>query len=616
MSDVVGTQPPAQVPRFHISRRVAHELRPHWWRVSLTLFVDLLATPVLLLMPIPLKIVVDSVLGDHPLPGFLAGLVPTSVTSSPNSILWLAAILQVLVVVFAEVQTMASYALSTWTGERITLAFRTKLFRHVQRLSILLHDRRGTADSVYRVQYDGTAIADVVTGCVLPVATSLVALVITMFVIARLSWQLSLVALVILPALYYFGAYYTTRMRPRYKDVKGIESGALHVVQEVLTSLRIVKAFGREDVEHARFFDESRRGAGARTRLALAEGIFGLVVNVTTALGTAAVLFIGAKQVESGALTLGQLLLVVAYLAELYAPLKTISGKVAALQKSMASAERAFELLDEAPEVPERPDALPLARARGKIEFRHVSFDYESRLWPQRAQVLDDVSFVVPAGTSLGISGRTGAGKTTLTSLLVRFFDVDRGAVLLDDIDVRDYRLADLRSQLAIVAQDPVLLSTSIAENIAFARPSASFDEIVEAAKAADVDNFVRDMPDGYDTLVGERGMRLSGGERQRISIARAFLKDAPVLILDEPTSSVDVRTEERIMDAMRRLMLGRTTIMIAHRLSTLDHCNARLHLDNGKLFAPRAERAPQSPPGARTWTAAQPRSAELGRRP
>jgi len=599
------------VKRARISRRVVGELRPHWWRVTLTLFVDLLSTPVILLTPIPLKIVIDSVLGDHPVPGFLSGF---PLASSPNGVLWLAAILQVLVVVFAELQTMASYTLSTWTGERITLAFRARLFRHIQRLSILLHDRRGTADSVYRVQYDATAIADITTGCVLPVATSAVALVITLFVIAKLSWQLCLVALVIVPALYYFGSYYTKRMRPRYKAVKGIESDALHVVQEVLTSLRIVKAFGREELEQGRFFEESRRGAGARTKLAFAEGVFGLIVNATTALGSAAVLFIGAKQVESGALTLGQLVLVIAYLAELYAPLKTISGKVAVLQKSMASAERAFEVLDEAPEVPEKPNAVALVRARGKVEFRNVSFDYLERTWPRAPGVLDDVSFVVPAGTSLGISGRTGAGKTTLISLLVRFFDVESGAVLVDDTDVRDYRLADLRNQLAIVVQDPVLLSTSIAENIAYARPSADHREIVAAAQAADVDDFVRAMPDGYDTLVGERGMRLSGGERQRISLARAFLKDAPILILDEPTSSVDVRTEERIMAAMRRLMVGRTTLMIAHRLSTLEYCDARLHLDNGKLLAPGPVAVPPAVVASRIVT--HPRAVDSGRQP
>jgi len=396
--------------------------------------------------------------------------------------------------------------------------------------------------------------------------------------------------------------------------VKGIESDALHVVQEVLTSLRIVKAFGREELEQGRFFEESRRGAGARTKLAFAEGVFGLIVNATTALGSAAVLFIGAKQVESGALTLGQLVLVIAYLAELYAPLKTISGKVAVLQKSMASAERAFEVLDEAPEVPEKPNAVALVRARGKVEFRNVSFDYLERTWPRAPGVLDDVSFVVPAGTSLGISGRTGAGKTTLISLLVRFFDVESGAVLVDDTDVRDYRLADLRNQLAIVVQDPVLLSTSIAENIAYARPSADHREIVAAAQAADVDDFVRAMPDGYDTLVGERGMRLSGGERQRISLARAFLKDAPILILDEPTSSVDVRTEERIMAAMRRLMVGRTTLMIAHRLSTLEYCDARLHLDNGKLLAPGPVAVPPAVVVSRIVT--HPHAVDSGRQP
>ncbi len=564
-----------------LSRRVARELRPHGWRFALTFFVDLLATPLFLLVPVPLKIVVDSVLTKHALPGFIARVVPGSLASSSNGLLWFAAGLLVLVAVLAEAQAMAAYALSTWTGERMTLAFRARLFRHIQRLSILLHDKRGTADSVYRVQYDGTALADITTGCLLPVSTSMVSLVVTLVVIALLSWQLALVALIIVPALYAFGRFYTTRMRPRYKSVKGIESSALHVVQEVLTSLRVVKAFGREDLEYQRFMRESSRGAGERIRLAVAEGAFGLVVNATLALGTAAVLFIGAKQVQSHVLLLGDLLLVIAYLAELYSPLKTISGKLAILQKSMASAERAFEVLDEAPEVPERPNAIRLDRALGNIEFRNVSFDYNpEHRWPRPAGVLSDLSFAVVAGSSVGISGRTGAGKTTLISLLARFFDPTSGQILLDGTDIREYRLADLRNQLAIVSQDPVLFSSSIAENIAYARPGADMRQIVAAAQIAEVDHFVQAMPDGYGTLVGERGMRLSGGERQRISLARAFLKDAPILILDEPTSSVDVRTEELIMEAMQRLMVGRTTFMVAHRLSTLEHCDARLHLD------------------------------------
>jgi ATP-binding cassette subfamily B protein len=279
--------------------------------------------------------------------------------------------------------------------------------------------------------------------------------------------------------------------------------------------------------------------------------------------------------------------MIVAYLAQLYSPLKTISRKVASLQTQLASAERAFEVLDEQTEVPESPDPVPLARARGAVEFRHVSFCYTPG-----ERVLRDLSFVVEPSARVGIAGRTGAGKTTMLALLTRFFDPTEGAVLLDGIDVRRYALTDLRQQFAVVPQEPVLFSTSIGENIAYARPDAEPEAVVNAARAANAHDFIRRLPDGYDTRVGERGMRLSGGERQRVALARAFLKDAPILLLDEPTSSVDVATEAAIMATMQQLMVGRTTFMIAHRLATLDRCDVRFEVDEGRLetWAPRSD--------------------------
>jgi ATP-binding cassette subfamily B protein len=271
--------------------------------------------------------------------------------------------------------------------------------------------------------------------------------------------------------------------------------------------------------------------------------------------------------------------MVIAYLTQLYGPLNAIGDKIISLQPYVASIKRAFELLDEVPDVAERPQARPLKRATGAIEFRGVGFAYEGQ-----NLVLDGISFAIEAGTRLGIAGRTGAGKSTLMSLLMRFYDPNRGQILLDGVDLRDYKLAELRNQFAIVMQEPVLFSTSIAENIAYARPGASFQDIVAAAKVANAHDFIVALPDGYDTLVGERGLRLSGGERQRIALARAFLKDAPILILDEPTSAIDVATEALIMEAMQRVMAGRTTLMIAHRLSTLEVCDARLVIEHGRL--------------------------------
>jgi ATP-binding cassette subfamily B protein len=306
---------------------------------------------------------------------------------------------------------------------------------------------------------------------------------------------------------------------------------------------------------------------------------YALLVGLTTSVGGAIVLFVGARHVQAGLITTGELVLVMSYLLQLYAPLKTMSKNAGSLQGYLASAERAFAVLDQQPEVRERPGARSLPRARGDLVFEGVSFGYGTR-----KPVLEEVSLHVRPGMRLAVTGATGAGKTTLVSLLNRFYDPTEGRILLDGVDLRDYRLSDLRNQFAVVLQEPLLFSTSIGENIAYARPEASLEEVAAAAAAAGADAFIEALPDGYDTLVGERGVRLSGGERQRISLARAFLRDAPILILDEPTSSVDAQTERVIMNAMYQLMKGRTTLMIAHRVATLGRCDHRIELSAGRV--------------------------------
>jgi len=274
-----------------------------------------------------------------------------------------------------------------------------------------------------------------------------------------------------------------------------------------------------------------------------------------------------------------------AYLAQLYSPLSSLSKLFTEMQSALASADRAFTLFDEAPDVVEHPHARAIERASGSIAFKNVSFSYDGN-----APVLRNLTFDLPAGARLGVSGPTGTGKTTLISLLMRFYDTGAGQILLDGVDLKDYRLADLRNQFALVLQDTVLFAATIEENIAYARPGAAEAEIIEAAKLANAHEFISRLPDGYRTMIGERGMRLSGGERQRISLARAFLKNAPILLLDEPTSAVDVKTEAGIIEALDRLMRGRTAIMIAHRLSTLDICDLRLEIERGQLLPSSSE--------------------------
>ena len=559
-------------------RRLLQETRPYWLHLAGLFGLGLLASPVALLTPVPLKIAVDSVLGGHPLPVFLQPFFPESAAQSPTAILLFAIGLLVAVAALGQLQGLASTLLQAYIGERLVLDFRARLVNQVQRLSVSYHDSRGTADSLYRIQHDVPAIQNLVDG-VIPSVSAAITLAMMIAVTVLLDWQLALVALAISPPLFFLSGVYRPRMRSQWRHAKKLESSALAAVQETLGALRLVKAFRQEARETDRFLRRSREGMAARLGLALLQGRYGLYVGLTMAFGTAAVLLIGVRHVRTGALTLGQLLLVMGYLAQLYQPLKTISRKAASLQSYLASAERAFALLDERPDVPERLHARPLVRAAGAVEFQHVFFAYNSD-----RQVLHDVSFAVPAGARVAIVGTTGAGKTTLVGLLTRFYDPTAGAVLLDGMDLRDYRLADLRDQFAIVLQEPVLFSTSIGENIAYGRPGASDLDIVRAAKAAGAHDFIGSLPRGYATPVGERGIQLSGGERQRVALARAFLKDAPLLILDEPTSSVDVKTEAVILEAMDRLMQGRTAFLITHRLSALATCDARLQLEQGRL--------------------------------
>lgn len=563
--------------------RVLRQTRSCWPHLAAIGLLGLLSLPLILLYPIPLKIAVDSALGQQPLPALVQRLFPAS---QPHREALLVAIgLLLALAILANLQGLASWWLQTYTGEKLVWDFRADLLNHVQRLPLAFHDRYGATDSVYRIQHDAPALQYVAIQGVIPLVTAVFMLLGMIYVTARIDLILALIALIITPVLFFLSLGSSRLVRERSREVKELDTSAMSVIQEVLGSIRVIKAFGQENREHERFVRHSSKRMSGQVRLSMMQASYNMLVGLTIACGTGAALYVGVRHVRSGMLTIGSLLVVMAYIGQMYQPLQLLSTKVTDLEIWFASLERAFMLLDQSTEIAESPNARPLQRAEGDFEFRDVSFEYDNS-----GRGLQHISFHVPAGARVGIVGGTGAGKTTLLNLLMRFYDPCQGQVLLDGRDVREYRISDLRRQFSVVLQEPVLFAASIAENIAYGKPDASDQEIIAAAHAAASHDFISKLPEGYETRPGERGSLLSGGERQRLSLARAFLRNSPILILDEPTSSVDMQTESSIMSAINDLMRGRTTFMIAHRLHTLKNCDMILVLEQGKLVEVRKD--------------------------
>ena len=557
--------------------RLLKYLRPYWRLASLSGVLILLSSGLALLVPWPLKILVDSVLQGEPLPGFLeTAFGPIEVNRF--SILVAAVVAGFAVTLFTNAVTIADNYVNTKLQESIVLDFRSDLFQHAQRLSLAYHDQHRTGQMIFAINSQGGAVAALIM--MVPVlGQSVISLAGMFWVSFWINSTLALISLSIVPVLYYSVAYYMRHIQSRLQTVKGMEGESLSMIHEALSMLRVIVAFGREGYEFRRFRDQGERTVAARVNLTVRQTAFSLAVNTTTAFGTALVLGCGAYFVLQGQLTVGELLVVMSYVGMVYQPLEQISTTVGSLQEQLVSIGIAFGLLDAEQQVADLPGAHELTSARGRITFDHVSFNYAGR-----RETLKNITFDVPDGHVVAIVGPTGAGKTTLVSLIPRFYDPTDGRILLDGTDVRDLTLKSLRQQVSLVLQEPLLFATSISDNIRYGRLDATQEEIVEAAKAANVHEFIGALPKQYDTVLGERGVQLSGGERQRISIARAFLKNAPILILDEPTSSVDSKTEGVILDALDHLMVGRTTFIVAHRLSTVRHADLIVVLNHGEI--------------------------------
>jgi ATP-binding cassette subfamily B protein len=554
--------------------RAYHYVRPHRVQGAMSIGTTILLALLALAEPWPLAFIIDTVLHDEVPPGWVRAVVG----DGQRGLIVLGVLFGLMVTVVAGAARVADEYLSTNVDQRMVLELRSELFAHVQRLSPDFHDSARTGTLMYRINDQADAVGKVMMA--LPNLGQTVLTLLGMAVLALLidPW-LALLSMTIVPLVVLLTTYYANRVEPHLRKVRRLETNALGMLHETLTMLRVVVTFGRESYEHDRYRAQGSEAVDARVRLNVRQATFKLAVRLTTALGTAVVLGVGAHQVVAGRITTGELLVVLSYVAAVYGPLENLTNWFTQMQQQLMALEASLRLLDTAPQVTERPDAVTLDRARGDIELTDVGFSYETR-----RHTLDRVSLRVEAGQAVAIVGPTGAGKSTLISLIPRLYDVDQGRVTVDGFDVRDLSVESLRAQFSFVHQEPLLFSASIRENIAYAKPDATDVEIEHAARDANAHDFIVRLPNGYDTVLGERGTKVSGGERQRISIARAFLRDAPILILDEPTSSIDSRTEAVILDALRRLMQGRTTIVIAHRLSTICDADQILVLDGGRL--------------------------------
>lgn len=563
--------------------RSLREARQWWPHIAIIVASGLLWIPLGLLNPLPFKIILDNVLGAQPLPdwlGFAAGW-------SSDGLLYAAIAAGVVLAVLALAHSTGEWLLRENVAEQMVRCFRGKMFLHALQLSPLDKDDKGSYDQTFRINHDAQALQWTAIYGFMPLIISGASIVSMLAVTWQMSPRLAMVAIATSVPLLLLIHLNQRRMCDRWHKVRDLDSTAASVVVEALGAHNTVATCGQEHHEMRRMMDSAQLAFKARLRVMVGEGLWGAALTLSTTVGGSLILYLGVRDVMHGAMSVGDLTVVLAYIGQLYAPLKAIGSHMSSQQTAIASAERAFELFDRMPQVRDAEDALPLIRSRGQIEFRDVSLTYANG-----HQGLKTVSFLAQAGTCVGIVGRTGAGKTTLLNLLLRLLDPTEGQILLDGLDIRRYRVGDLRGQFSVVTQEPTLFSTSIGDNIAYASPGASREQIVEAAKAAKAHDFILRLPQGYDTPVGERGARLSGGERQRIALARAFLKQAPILILDEPTSAVDTGTEAGIIDSIEALMQGRTTFIVTHRMSALRDVDMVLRVDGGEV---RCEPPPEA---------------------
>ena len=564
-----------------LARWIGSYMRPYRGRLAALAGLSIVEVGVGVLTPWPLALVVDNVLGRHPWPGVLNRVMPSIDGHSAAMLLAVILFGGLIVQIADQLISTVHTQVQVVTGQRMVYDLRSRLFAHLQALDMRHHTSVSAGDAVYRLDADAYCIDNLVMTGVYPLASAALTLLVMLAILVKLDPVLALLSMFVVPMLYAVVRHFTKPLGERAEHVKELESVLSERLYETFAAIRLVKSFARERYEQDLFRRRASDAMSERVRLTWQESLFSVAITSVTIAGTALVLYVGGLHVLNGSLKLGELLVVIAYLSAVYGPLSAIAHTAGSLQEAFASARRVRRTLSITPEViDDGPGKRSPAQVRGYIVFDGVSFAYDE--YP----VLHDISFEARPGETVALVGLTGAGKSTVASLIPRFYDPSKGRVLIDGHDVREYDLRALRERIAMVLQDAVLFRGTIADNIRYGRLDATDEDVRQAAIAAHADEFITRLDDGYQAEIGEGGSGFSGGERQRLSIARAVLKDAPILILDEPTSSLDALSEEIVFNALKRLRKGRTTVVIAHRLSTIRDADRILVLDRGRVIA------------------------------
>lgn len=554
-------------------------LRPHLGELVLG-FIAIVGESIAdLLQPWPLKIVLDDVLRSHNSHAWTMRQIERFVGSDKTAILEFACVAVLAIAIFDAICTYGEKYLTTSVAQWVSYDLRLTIYAYIQRLSLAFHDQKRTGDLISRVTDDIENIQSFIMNGLLGVLINVMTLLGMIAVMFYLSWKFTLIALSVVPILFAMVFFYTRKIKKASREVRKKEGEITSVVQEVLSSIRVVKAFAREEFEVARLERESMEAVEISLRARSLKAKLTPLVGIVVAVGTGLVLWYGARLTLAGSLTAGSLVVFILYLGKMYKPMQEISKMTDTYSKAAVGYERIQEVLDTPEEVKDLPRARRAPHFKGNIEFDDVSFSYGSD-----QPVLKNVSLEMKAGEVSALVGPTGAGKTSIISLIPRFYDPSSGVIRIDGVDIRQFQQKSLRSQMSFVLQDTVLFHAPVWQNIAYGKPNCRRAEIVKAAEMANASEFIDKLPDGYDTVLGERGMTLSGGQRQRIAIARAVIRNTPLLILDEPTSGLDSASEKLVFEALDRLMEGRTVIVIAHRLSTIQRAHMIFVIKDGEV--------------------------------